>query len=77
MGVEDKERSVKDILRALQLCGTGLSVHRFAQARHVLMNAFNIYKEEPGNEGLAILLDEATRFALGELATAVWRKPCG
>lgn len=79
MGIVDKERLVKDLLRSLEGCATGATQHRLAQVRHVLLNAFAFYKEDPDNPGHCILLDEATRNALGELAAAVWsrRYPCG
>lgn len=79
MGIDDKEQSVKDLLNALERCSTGATQHRLAQARHILLNAFNFYKETPLDPGLQLILDEATHNALGELSAVVWnrRRSCG
>lgn len=79
MGVVDKERSVKDVLHALEGCATGATAHQLAQARHILLNSFNLYEEAPLDPELQLMLDEAIRNALRELAVAVWsrRRSCG
>lgn len=78
MGV-DKEQSVRDLLRAMERCSTAATIHKLANARHALSSAFELYQNESQDPALRILLDEAIRNALEELATAVWsrRHPCG
>ena len=77
METADKERSVRDLLRAMELCATGATIHGLANARLVLTDTLEMYLDDQSQLSTE-RLDQAMRFALTELAVAVWsRRSCG
>lgn len=74
MGPSDPESIIRDLLRAMELCATGATVHGLNNARQILAETLRIHRSEQSAESQQ-LLDRAARRARIELACAVWS--CG